>query len=177
MDPRLRLPPCDRPLTVVPLHAAVPIGATSVGVECRGGHPWTIYAKANVQVFERVAVLAQALPKGTVLTRDTVVLELVDTGKLQQGYFGNAEAVLGQRLKNSLPKGTVLTPRHLAPVKVVNKGDAVIIRVNTGALEVRMGGHALMDGGLGQRIRVVNDRSQRVVEGIVQGPGEVQVAF
>lgn len=177
LDPRLRLPRCDQPLAIFPLRGAAPIGAVSVGVECQGAHPWTIYAKANVRVFQQVAVLARPLPKGAVLDQGAVVLESVDTAALRQGYFTSLEQVLGRRLKNSLPKGSVLLPQHLATTKVVSKGDAVTIRVSEGVLDVRMGGHALMDGGLGQRIRVRNDRSQRVVEGVVQGPGEVQVAF
>ncbi|GAB4365224.1 MAG: hypothetical protein Kow0060_22580 [Methylohalobius crimeensis] len=52
-----------------------------------------------------------------------------------------------------------------------------MIRARGGGLDVRMGGHALMDGGLGERIRVRNDRSQRVVEGVVRGPNEVRVVF
>lgn len=177
LDPRLRLPRCDRPLTVSPLREAVPVGAVSVGVECRGGHPWTIYVKAHVRVFQQVAVLSRPLPKGTVLEPGMVALEPVDISRLRQGYFPDTDRVLGKRLKTSLPEGAVLTPQLLGGVKMVSKGDAVMIRVVEGALDVRMGGHALMDGGQGQRIRVLNDRSQRVVEGIVQGPGEVLVAF
>ncbi|MFN3919497.1 MAG: flagellar basal body P-ring formation chaperone FlgA [Methylohalobius sp.] len=177
LDSRLRLPRCNQPLAIFPLSEAAPIGAVSVKVECQGAHPWTIYAKANVRVFQQVAVLARALPKGAVLDQGAVVLESVDIATLRQGYFASLEQVLGRRLKNSLPKGSVLIPQHLATTKVISKGDAVTIRVSEGGLDVRMGGHALMDGGLGQRIRVRNDRSQRVVEGVVQGPGEVQVAF
>ncbi len=177
LDSRLRLPRCDQPLTVFLLREEIPAGAVSVGVECRGRHPWTIYAKANVRVFQQVAVLARPLPKGSVLDQDMVVLKSVDTAGLRQGYFSNIDQVLGQRLKSSLPEGAVLTPQLLETVKIVSKGDAVMIRVIEGSLDVRMGGHALMDGGLGQRIRVLNDRSQRVVEGTVQGPGDVRVAF
>lgn len=177
LDSRLRLPRCDRPLTVFLLREAIPTGAVSVGVECRGVHPWTIYAKANVRVFQQVVVLARPLPKGTVLEQDMVVLKSVDTAALRQGYFPSVDQVLGRRLTGSLPEGAILTPQLLATVKMVSKGDAVMIRVIAGALDVRMGGHALMDGGLGQRIQVLNDRSQRVVEGTVQGPGEVRVAF
>lgn len=177
LDSRLRLPRCDQRLTVFPLREAIPAGWISVGVECRGEHPWTIYVKANVRVLQQVAVLARPLPKGSVLDQGMVVLKSVDIAALRQGYFPSVDLVLGRRLKVSLPEGAVLTPQLLAGVKVVSKGDAVMIRVVEGGMDVRMGGHALMDGELGQRIRVRNDRSQRVVEGKVQGPGEVRVVF
>ncbi len=177
LDSRLHLPRCDQPLAVFLLREAIPAGAVSVGVECRGGHPWTIYAKANIRVFQPVAILARPLPKDTVLDQGMVTLKLTDIAALRQGYFVDIDSVLGQRLKGSLPAGAVLTPHLLESVNLVSKGDAVVLRVSAGALDVRMGGHALMDGKLGQKILVRNDRSQKVVEGVVQGPGEVQVAF
>jgi flagella basal body P-ring formation protein FlgA len=177
LDPRLRLPPCDQPLAVTPLGGEIPLGAVAVEVKCQGKHAWTIYARANVRTFQQVARLARPLPKGTVLDQDMVVLEAADTAALRQGYFTNLDAVWGRRLKTSLPKGAVLHPQHLETVKMINKGDAVTIRVNAGALDVRMGGHALMDGELGQKIKVLNDSSQKVVEGIVSGASEVLVVF
>ncbi|MCX8048206.1 MAG: flagellar basal body P-ring formation chaperone FlgA [Methylohalobius sp.] len=177
LDSRLRLPKCQHPLKVLPMREAVPIGAIAVGVECQGAHPWAIYIKANVRVFQEVAVLTRPLSKGTVLDESAVALKAVDVSRLKQGYFSNLEPVLGKRLHTSLPQGAVLAPSLLASTKVVSKGDQVVIRAVAGALDVRMGGHALADGGLGQKIRVVNDRSQRVIEGTVQGPGEVWVVF
>ncbi|MBN2702415.1 MAG: flagellar basal body P-ring formation protein FlgA [Methylothermaceae bacterium] len=177
LDPRLRLTHCDQPLAISLLRDKTPVGAVSVGVACRGSHPWTIYVRANVRLFQKVAVLARSLAKGTVLEEAMVILKRTDIADLRGGYFSTTESALGKRLTRSLPAGAVLTRRELTSLKIVHKGDAVMIRARGGGLDVRMGGHALMDGGLGERIRVRNDRSQRVVEGVVRGPNEVRVVF
>ena len=44
-----------------------------------------------------------------------------------------------------------------------------------GKMEVKMNGMALSDASLGQRIRVKNSSSKRVVEGVVDAPGIVRV--
>ena len=177
LDPRLRLPRCDRPLEAVPAHRPVRPGWISVQVRCRGSHPWAIYVKAKVSVYRRVAVLAGDLPKGTRLQPVHVVLQRRDLADLRRGYFVAVEEVVGRRLRRSLPRGYVLTPQVVSRDKIVHRGEAVVIRARIGALDVRMGGHALADGSEGQRIRVRNDRSKRIVEGIVRKPGEVWVTF
>jgi len=51
----------------------------------------------------------------------------------------------------------------------------VTLRAQTNALQIRVAGKALMDGALGQRIRVQNTASGRVVEGLVRSAELVEV--
>ncbi len=175
LDPRLRLPACPLPLQVEPLRGAVKPGTVAVRVRCAGQRPWSIYAKAVVHLYQPVVTLRQGLSQGVRLTAAEVMLQRQEVGKLRQGYFTDPKQVIGLRLRRSLPAGTVLNPRLLAADKLVHRGQAVRIRARLGALEVSMEGHALMDGARGERIRVRNDRSRQIVEGVVQGPHEVWV--
>ncbi|HEB78679.1 MAG TPA: flagellar basal body P-ring formation protein FlgA [Methylothermaceae bacterium] len=177
LDPRLRLPYCDQPLHVALPHRRLQAGWLSVQVRCGGSHPWVIYVKAKVRIYRQVAVLTQDLAKGTLLQPGHLALRQRDLGDLRRGYFTALDEVVGRRLRRSLPQGYALNPQALTDNKIVHRGEAVVIRARIGALDVRMGGHALMDGSQGQRIRVRNDRSKRVVEGIVRKPGEVWVTF
>ena len=177
LDSRLQLPECSNALSVTTLRDQVPVGDLALRVRCQGEHPWTIYARAHVSLFKRVLVTNRPLAKGTPLTSTMVALKRRDIATLRQGYIERPELVVGRYLKRSLPAGHVLTPALLAAAKVIRKGEAVVIRAQARGLDVRMGGHALMDGEQGQRIRVINDRSRRVVEAIVHGPGEVHVFF
>ena len=177
LDSRLKLPVCQRHLEVFPLRGTVKAGAHSVGVRCNGEHPWTIYTKAVIKAYRPVVVLNQALPRGAIIHKDAVALKRVDIGSLRQGYFSEPGQILGKQLKRSLPEGKVLNPAMLTSAKVISKGDKVVIRASSPVLEVRMGGHALMAGAMGESIRVRNDRSNRIIEAIVQGPGQVMVPF
>jgi len=177
LDPRLNLPRCTDPLTIRTMREKTPVGDVSVRVRCHGEHPWTIYAKAHVSLFRKVLVTTRPLPKGAMLTADSVALQRMDIASLRQGFVERPDVVLGRYLKRRLPAGYVLTLHLMVMAKVIHKGEAVTIRAHSGALDVRMGGHALMDGEKGQRIRVRNDRSKRLVEAVVYGPGDVRVLF
>ena len=54
---------------------------------------------------------------------------------------------------------------------------AELLRVNNAALSISMAGEALSDGGLGERIKVRNLSSQKVLEGAVEADGSVSMAF
>jgi flagella basal body P-ring formation protein FlgA len=71
--------------------------------------------------------------------------------------------------------GMVLTPALLKPQLLIKRGEKVTILADTGAVQVRMEGKALMDGARGQVIRVRNLSSKREVEAAVVAPGIVQV--
>jgi flagella basal body P-ring formation protein FlgA len=85
--------------------------------------------------------------------------------------------VVGQQLRYSLAMGTALTPRSLKQQKIVQRGEQVILVAQAGSMEVRMNGMAMEDATLGDKIKVKNSSSNRVVEGVVQAPGVVQVTM
>lgn len=177
LDSRLKLARCDQDLSVFPLREPLTAGSLAVGVRCAGSHPWTIYIKAKIRAYRPVVVTTQAVPRGAVVGKGAVALKRAEVGALPRGYFTEIEAVVGQQALRSLPQGRVLAPRFLGQAKVIRKGDKVMIQAQSPILDVRMGGVALTDGGLGQRIRVRNERSKRMLEAVVQGPGKVVVPF
>jgi flagella basal body P-ring formation protein FlgA len=63
----------------------------------------------------------------------------------------------------------------LAPELLVKRGSQVILRAGAGMFEVNVVGKALSDAAEGERVRVKNVKSQRIVEGYVMADGSVQV--
>ena len=59
----------------------------------------------------------------------------------------------------------------------MRKGDQVVIRAKTNAINVFMPGEALSDGVPGEQIRVRNLRSQRIVRARVVEPGTAEVSL
>ena len=177
LDPRLHLAACDTPLS-----AFTPAGARrgangSVGVRCTGAQPWKIYVSAHVTSRDRVLVANRALPRNAVLTAAdlTLVERAVDT--LSQGYLRDAAELDGMRLRRPVAAGAVLTPAMLASVPLVSRGQQVTLEAQTGGVHIRMAGEALAEAALGQRIRVKNLSSDRVVEGVVRSDEVVEVSL
>ncbi|WPP01276.1 flagellar basal body P-ring formation chaperone FlgA [Pseudomonas sp. HR96] len=177
LDPRLRMPVCDKPLTTTQQSPGAPLGRVTVKVRCDGAAPWTIFIGAQVRLFRQVVITTRPLKRESVLADADVSLHEEDVGLLSQGYLTALDQAVGQKLVRPTVNGQVLTPQHLEQVAVIAKGDQVVITARSGTLAVRMPGEALSDGGMSEQIRVKNLNSQRVVKARVTGPGQVEVSM
>ena len=175
LDRRLRLVPCDGALEAFLPAGGTVMGNTSVGVRCTGSAAWKIYVQAQVSVVERVVVSRGFIPRGTLLTREHLMLAERELGAGGQGYIKDMDAALGHLLKHPIREGLVVTPAMIERPALVRRGDEVTILSRGGTFEVRMKGSALANGAEGDRVRVRNLNSSRVVEGIVSADGMVVV--
>ena len=153
LDPRLRLAACDQSLSPFFPHGRSALGNTTVGIRCRGSRPWTLYVPVKVSLYAMVLVAAQPL----------------------QGYFTDNSQVIGRTPMRPLAAGSVLTPRNLPAPRLVQRGDTVLIMVKNPRFEVRMQGEALANGAKGDRIKVRNLLSRKIIQGEVLAKGVIQV--
>lgn len=175
LDRRLKLAQCDQPLQSYDSPNGVRPGRSVVGVRCAGSKPWKLYVSVRVKVQQAVIVSRRALPQGHLVAAADVQLLERDSANLLRGYFSSADQVIGQRIKRHLGAGKVITPSSLARDQLVKRGADVEILASVGLIEVRMRGKAMSDGGLGERIRVRNDKSGRVISGTVIDNSVIQV--
>lgn len=171
VDPRLRLPACAAPGA----EAGAARGASvTVAVRC-AAPSWTVYVPVRVRDLRKVRVLAQAVRAGDPLAPAQLTVETRDVAQLPFGYL-DADAPLDDlEFRRGLAAGSSPAPSDLAPMRCVRRGELVQLRSRVGGLEVRAGGKALSDGARGQRIRVENTQSRRVVEGTVTAAGIVEL--
>lgn len=177
LDPRLRLPACSSALQAFANGDRAAAGALSVGVRCAGARPWTLYIPARVAVFGPVAVIARPLARGASIQPHDLEIVQRDLSGLTHGYFDTREAAVGKMARQLLSAGQVLQTNQVASPKLVRRGEQVTLRASATGFEVSVAGSALADGVLGQRIRVRNERSRRVVEGEVVAAGAVRVSI
>lgn len=175
LDHRLKLALCDLPLETYDSPNGVRPGRSVVGVRCGGSRPWKLYVSVRVEVLQAVIVSRNPLPRGHLMAAEDLSLVQRDTATLRRGYFSDPGQVIGQRTKRHLGAGKVVTPSTLARDQLVRRGSDVQIVAHSGMLQVHMRGEALSNGGLGERIRVRNQSSGRVVSGTVIGPAVIQV--
>jgi flagella basal body P-ring formation protein FlgA len=177
LDPRLRLPACDKDLTTVLESPNQPVGRVTVRVRCEGSTPWSVFVPAEVHLYRNVVIAIRPLKRNNVVGEADLALVERDVGSLNQGYLTDLGQAVGKKLTRPLTPDQVLAPVHLQLAEVIRKGDQVVISARSSTVNVRMPGEALSDGGLGQQINVRNLRSQRVIKARVTGPGQVEVAM
>ncbi len=177
LDPRLRMPQCDRQLDAHLESPAQPLGRVTVRVRCNGSSPWTVFVPAQVRLFRNVVTVVRPLKRESIVGEQDVSLRERDVGALNQGFLSDLEQAIGLKVIRPTVMDQVLTPQHLEQAEVIRKGDQVVITARSGTLSVRMPGEALSKGGLSEQIRVRNLNSKRVVKARVTGPGQVEVSM
>lgn len=177
LDPRLRLPLCDKGLTTSLESPTQPIGRVTVRVRCNGNSPWTVFVPGQVRLYREVVTAIRPIKRESVLGPLDVALAERDIGLLNQGYLTSLQQAVGRKLTRPLQPDQVVAPAHVEQAEVIHRGDQVVISARSGGINVRMPGEALSDGALGKQISVRNQRSQRVVKARVTGPGQVEVSM
>jgi flagella basal body P-ring formation protein FlgA len=177
LDPRLRLPLCDKELTTSLESPAQPIGRVTVRVRCDGSSPWTVFVPGQVRLYREVVTAIRPIKRESTLTQQDVALVERDIGLLNQGYLTSLKQAVGKKLTRPLQPDQVVAPLYVEQAEAIRRGDQVVISARSGTISVRMPGEALSDGAIGKQISVRNQRSQRVIKARVTGPGQVEVAM
>ena len=175
LDPRLRMPMCDKELTASLESPARPLGRVTVKVRCEGTSPWTVFVPAQVRLFRDIVTTTRPLRRMGIVEPEDVSLRERDISLINQGYLTSVDQAIGQKLTRPMVTDQVITLVHLEQAEVISKGDQVVITARSGTLSVRMPGEALSNGGLRDQIRVKNLNSQRVIKAQVIAPGQVEV--
>lgn len=175
LDPRLRLGSCAEPLEAFLPAGGQLVGNTTIGVRCHEPKAWSIYISAKISIFTEVLVAARALPRGAHLNAQDVEFDRRDLSRLPYGYLTDPAELEGMMSKRRLNAGTVITPSSLKEAPMVKRGERVTLTIKSGGLRIHAAGTAMQEGSRGQRIRVRNINSKRVVEGVIIGPGLVEI--
>lgn len=174
-DARLRLPQCRVALQAFLPSGAKDVGNTAVGVRCPDPG-WTVYQRATVHVYDQVLVARHFLRRNSTLSANDLKAERRELSALPGGYETDAAQLIGKQLRQALMAGMVISPRNVKIPSAVRQGDTITLVVRSGGMEVTSSGIALGEAGIGQRVRVRNTASQRVIEGVVVGERRVEVA-
>ncbi len=177
LDSRLRLKACAAPLEIDFAHRDRTYGNTALLIRCPVNTTWKLHLPVSIEVYADVAVTPIPLVKGQILDTTAVSLQKMNIARLKNGYFTETPALAGLEARRSLPAGTVLTPRNLQPRLLVKSGQHVTLVLNYRGLQVKSTGRALQSARMGQRVRVRNSQTQKIVEGVVSGVGLVKISI
>lgn len=122
-----------------------------------------------------VLVLTRSLARGTLIEAHHIA---PSDGSVRPapGRLVDPAVVIGRRLTVNLGAGRPILARHLEQRWLIEEGASVAITSETAGISVTVAGVALGNGQRGDRIRVRNSRSGRVLEATVTGAENVAVA-
>ena len=128
----------------------------------------------DTRVFAPVLVTSRGVRRGESISEDAVQIRERDVTS-EDGYYSNFGQLEGMQFKRSVGLDRVITRTHVEFVPVVNRGDEVSLIVQTDNLQVTTLGVALQDGGVGERIRVKNQDSGKMLQGEILATGIVRI--
>ena len=133
LDPRLRLPMCDKELTATLESPAQPFGRVTVKVRCDGASPWTVFVPGQVQLYREVVTAARPLQRDMILTANDLALAERDVGLISQGYLNALKQAVGKKLTRPLLPDQVLTPAHLQMAEVARASQHRVLKIKADA--------------------------------------------
>ena len=173
LDSRLQLADCGRmqfSADLSPIKSRV-----NVRVSCGGTQPWGLYVPATVSIYQPVVVAARNLSRGDTVEATDVTLDLRNILAPGTPALQEAADAIGKKVRRTIAQDIEITGNLLEEPILVRRGDNVKLTSWSGPISVRTEVKALGNGREGERIRVKNPRSDKVVQAIVSGPGEVMV--
>lgn len=176
LDPRLKLEKCgENKMEGFLPHGQSPLQVSTVGVRCTGPKPWKLFVPVNLTITTKVVVNQRPLTRGAMLTEKDLSLVEVSVNKLQQGYFQDPKALIGLIVTQPLGPSMVIGPNHIRVPNVVKRGDPVSISAKIEGIAVSAKGVALMNGTMGETIKVRSTTSPKIIEAKVTGKQQVEV--
>ncbi len=165
---------CAGSLIALPMKQLRP-GDNSIEITCMLISSWSLMLNADIEVWRDVVVLRDHIARGESLTSSSLVLQKRNIADLQRGYFSSIEEVLGKISKRSLRSGAALNPTMIKLPILVERGQSITLRAESVGFSVDMKGEALKKGRLGDKIKVKNSSSDKVLYGTIMSADLVLV--
>jgi flagella basal body P-ring formation protein FlgA len=177
LDARLQLENCPGALNAFSLNGAPVAARVTIGVRCDQGATWTVYVPVTVECEVDVLVLRNSMQRETHVATSDLEVQHRRVPGFGSAYITNVDTLRDQHLKRPIPAGTVLLADMMARDLVVKRGQQVMLVFDSHGIVIQAPGLALADGGTADRIRVQNQTSLKVVEGVIESGNLVRVGM
>jgi flagella basal body P-ring formation protein FlgA len=139
------------------------------------GGPTSFPVAGRVTFMRTIPVLARQLEGGTIISATDLDTTDIPEDRVNESVISDAHELIGHELRRDTESGEVLHTRDIIPPRCVVRGGIVILKIQTPFMLLTAQGKAMQDGAQGDVVRVTNTQSNRVVEGVVEGPGVVRI--
>lgn len=134
-------------------------------------------ARVRISAKTQVPVVVRDLQRNTVITRADLEYQEVDLTRVTEQTYTSIDELVGYRTTRLVRKGLPLNRQDVEVPPLVLYNSRVRLIASYNGVVVETVGKALMDGALGEIIRVENVATGRVVGAEVVGPGCVEAVL
>ncbi|MFQ5784697.1 MAG: flagellar basal body P-ring formation chaperone FlgA [Alphaproteobacteria bacterium] len=152
-------------------------GRFSATLVAAAGTPYVtrLNVVGRVRAMVEMPVLRRAVLRGEIINEDDIAWTELPADRVRTNYITDSADLVGMSPRRTLrPDRPVRSNDVHAPVAVA-KGANVVMTFRTAFMVLTAAGRALEDGALGATIRVLNTRSNMVIDALVEGSNLVSV--
>lgn len=173
IDPRVVIKPCLSELSanIPEFHNGRNV---NIEISCSDSKPWRLYIPSRISIKSPVVVALSAIDKGSVLTHDNIGLKYIDEKRIRGERITDSNLLMGAKSKRTLSMGTAITRKNIC---LVCKGDNVTIEAKSTSLSIKTDGISMSSGHIGDKVKVKNERSGKMVNAKVSGLNKVEINF
>jgi flagella basal body P-ring formation protein FlgA len=136
-----------------------------------------VIAPATIEVWSDVVLTVKPLGKFQPIEADDILVKKMNLARVPANVIVRADQVLGLRAKHNIAANCALRSDQIESPPVVMRGDVVQMIAESAVVKVAAKGMAKENGAAGDRIRVMNLRSKRIIYALVLDKQTVQVEF
>ncbi|MEO1016166.1 MAG: flagellar basal body P-ring formation chaperone FlgA [Pseudomonadota bacterium] len=139
------------------------------------GRRHLVEVSAVVHELVAVPVPVVSIDPGQVIEPHHLRFAHVREQSIRESRITDPTTLIGKEARRKLTAGRLIAARDIRHPEQVEEGDAVTIIYERDGLSLQISGRALSDGSAGDPVRARNGESDRIIHGIVDGPGVVRI--
>lgn len=137
--------------------------------------PARVKLSGRAEAVVAVPVLNRRIGRGEIVRKRDLVWRKFRKMRVRRNILLDGRAIAGLAARRPLSAGVPLREGDVEPPLMVARGSLVTLMLQTNQMMLTVRGKSLQAGARGQVIQVINIRSKRIIEGVVEGPGRVRV--
>lgn len=120
-------------------------------------------------------VASKTLQRGIPIRPGDLELEAFPSNRVKPGHFSEPQDLFGMEPTQTISRGAMISNSMVRPPTLISKGDLVTVVYSKNGLNVSNEGVALESGGLGSKISVFLNESNKTVSGTIADKGVVNL--
>lgn len=173
LDARTYLSKCRQPVRIDFAPGQGLRAKTNLGMSCPDTPGWRLFLPMTITQRAAVWVARNSIASGSALQATQWQREWRDIASLPASAI-TQDDLSGYQAGMTIAAGAVLTQTLVAGKTVIKRGQTLSLRVNQGSIAISASVEAMDNGAVGDRIRVRNPGSGRILEATVTDANSVQ---
>ncbi|MBE6443574.1 MAG: flagellar basal body P-ring formation protein FlgA [Alphaproteobacteria bacterium] len=126
-------------------------------------------------VLEKVLVPTKDITKDEIIKKENLTQIIIRSNRLRDDVIKEENNLLGKQAIRTIKEGKPITSRDIRDEIVIKKGQMIMVVYKYKGLQITSKMEAIEDGAKGQRIRLINNKSNKEVIGRVVDKNMVEV--